>query len=62
MTGALLERRFDSSQAVESTETPSYYVAVAGKIFRVGHPIEDIERAIRRAGVTTIQFRYGTPD
>jgi len=50
------------AQALESTETPSYHVDVAGQIFPVGHPIEDIERAIRRAGVNTIQFRYGVPD
>jgi hypothetical protein len=50
------------SRVLEETERPSYYVDVAGRVFRVGHPVDEIERAIRQAGVTTIQFRYGGPE
>lgn len=47
--------------ALAASPQPGYYIAFAGRVFRVGHPPAEIEREIRRSGVTTIRFRYGVP-
>jgi hypothetical protein len=48
-------------RGLETTDPPSYYVDVAGRTFRVGHPVDEIERATHEADVNTIGFRYGVP-
>lgn len=46
---------------LSASPPPSYYVEFAGRVFRVGHSPEEIEREIRRTGAGTLQFRYGVP-
>lgn len=49
------------SQALSASPTPCYYIEFNGRAFSVGHPVKEIERAARAAGVSSLQFRYGVP-
>lgn len=47
--------------AFMTSPTPSYYIAFNGRIFRMGHSVEEIERTLRNEGVTQFRFGYGVP-
>lgn len=51
-----------TGDALAASPQPEYYIEFHGRVFRVGHPVLEIEGEAARVGATSLNFRYGDPE